>query len=67
VTDDPRATEPRPLIERIGLGVIAIVVAVMFGALGVTALVGNELFLGVMGLIGALMTVWAAFGSLRRG
>jgi len=67
VTERPDASEPRPLIERIGLGVIAVIVALLFAALGVTALVGNELFLGVMGLIGALMTVWAAFGSLRRG
>jgi cadmium resistance protein CadD (predicted permease) len=67
VSDGPDPSEPRPLIERIGLAVIAVIVAALFGALGVTALIGNELFLGVMGLIGAVMTVWAAFGSLRRG
>jgi succinate-acetate transporter protein len=55
------------MIERLGLGVIAVVVTVLFSALGVAALASNEVFLGVMGLIGALMTMWAAVGSLRRG
>jgi hypothetical protein len=59
--------EPRPMIERLGLGAIAVVVAVLFGALGVAALASNELFLGVMGLTGALMTMWAAIASVRRG
>jgi hypothetical protein len=69
VNDDPApaAAEPRPLIERLGLGAIALLVTVLFGALGVAALASNEVFLGIMGLIGALMTVWAAAGSLRRG
>jgi hypothetical protein len=68
IPDDGAASaQPRPVIERVGLGAIAIVVTILFGALGVAALAGNEVFLGVMGLIGALMTVWAAVGSLRRG
>ena len=59
--------EPRPMIERLGLAAIAVLVTVVFGALGVAAFASNEVFLGVMGLTGALMTMWAAFGSLRRG
>jgi LysE type translocator. len=59
--------EPRPLIERLGLAAIALVVTVLFGTIGVAALASNEWFLGVMGLIGALMTLWAGIGSLRRG
>ena len=62
----PKSTQ-RPLIERLGLAAIAIVVVAMFGAIAVAALVGNELFLGVMAATGALMTVWAAATSLRRG
>jgi hypothetical protein len=58
---------PRPLIERIALAGIAILVAGLFGGIGVAALAGGEVFLGVMGGIGALMTVWAAAGNLRRG
>lgn len=65
--DGAAPAEPRPLIERLGLGAIALVVAVLFAGVGVAALVSNELFLGVMGLIGALMTLWAAVASLRRG
>jgi hypothetical protein len=69
IADDASAVavEPRPLIERLGLGAIALLVTVLFGALGLAALASNEVFLGIMGLIGALMTVWAAAGSLRRG
>jgi hypothetical protein len=58
---------PRPLIERIALAGIAVLVAGLFGGLGVAALAGGEVFLGVMGGIGALMTVWAAASNLRRG
>ena len=56
----------RPLIERIGLGAIAVVVAILFGALSLASLSGGEVFLGVMAGIGALMTVWAAGSTLRR-
>jgi len=58
--------EPRPLIERLGLGLIAAVIAALFGGLAFAALTGGEVFLGVMAGIGALMTVWAAAGTLRR-
>jgi hypothetical protein len=64
---DERAAEPRPLIERLGLAVIALVVTAMFGAITLAALSGGELFLGVMAGTGALMTVWAAASTLRRG
>ena len=60
-------SEPRPVIERLGLGLIAVVVTGMFGTLAFVALTGGEVFLGVMAGIGALMTLWAAVGSLRRG
>jgi 1,4-dihydroxy-2-naphthoate octaprenyltransferase len=59
--------EPRPLIERLGLAVIALVVTAMFGAIALAALGGGELFLGVMAGIGAVMTVWASVSTLRRG
>jgi hypothetical protein len=58
---------PRPMIERIGLGAIALVIAVLFGAVGAAALANGEVFLGIMAGIGALMTVWAAASGLRRG
>ncbi|HEY8238262.1 MAG TPA: hypothetical protein VIF63_02405 [Candidatus Limnocylindrales bacterium] len=55
------------MIERLGLALIALLLAGMFGALGYVSLTGGEVFLGIMGVIGALMTVWAAASSLRRG
>lgn len=64
---EPRTPEPRPLIERLGLGVIALVVAVLFGTIATAAIASNELFLGTMAGIGALMTVWAGVATLRRG
>jgi hypothetical protein len=60
-------TAPRPIVERVGLGAIAVVIALLFGALGVAALSNGEVFLGIMAGIGALMTVWAAASGLRRG
>ena len=58
--------EQRPLIERLGLGVIALVFAVVFGGLAAGAFASGEVFLGTMAGIGALMTVWAAAATLRR-
>jgi hypothetical protein len=59
--------EGRPLIERLGLGAIALLIAVLFGTIGFTAWSSGELFLGAMAGIGALMTMWAAASTLRRG
>jgi hypothetical protein len=58
---------PRPLIERLGLGAIAIVIAGLFGTVALVTLTNGEIFLGVMAATGALMTVWAAGSTLRRG
>lgn len=59
-------TEGRPLVERLGLGAIALVIALTFAALATAALSSGEVFLGAMAGIGALMTVWAAVTTLRR-
>jgi hypothetical protein len=61
------ASPPRTPLERLALAAIALLVAVVFGGIGVAALAGGEVFLGVMGGIGALMTLWAAASNLRRG
>ena len=63
----PEDPGPRPLVERVGLGAIALVMAGLFGTLSFAALASGEVFVGVMAGIGALMTVWAAANSLRRG
>ena len=64
-TGDPGP--PRTLLERVALAGIALLVAGLFGGLGLAAFAGGVVFLGVMGGIGALMTVWAAASNLRRG
>ena len=58
---------PRTPLERAALAGIAVLVAGLFGGLGLAAFTGGEVFLGVMGGIGALMTMWAAASNLRRG
>jgi hypothetical protein len=64
---EPAPREPRPIIERLGLGAIAIVLAGLFGAMGLAAFDHGELFLGVMAAIAVLMTLWAAAATLLRG
>jgi hypothetical protein len=66
-TEASGRSEPRPLIERVALGGIAIVVAAVFAGIAVAAFAGSEVFLGTMAGIGALMTIWAAAGNIRRG
>jgi hypothetical protein len=63
VTDPLR----RSWLERIGLALIAVVVAIVFGGLALAAWIGGEVFLAAMAGIGALMTLWAAASNLRRG
>ena len=63
--DERRA--PRPLIERIGLGLIAIVMAAAFGGVSVAAWIGGEVFLAAMGAIGCLMTAWVGGITVLRG
>ena len=57
----------RPLIERIGLAIIAALMAVMFGGVAALSWVGGEPFLAVMGGVGCLMTVWVGVLTVIRG
>jgi len=59
--------EPRPIIERIGLAIIALVLATLFGAVAVASWFGGEVFLAAMGAIGCLMTLWVGVLTLIRG
>ncbi len=59
--------EPRPMVERIGLFVIALVLAALFGGVALALITGGELFLGVMALIGSAMTLWVGGLTLIRG
>ncbi len=57
----------RPLLERLGLGAIALVLASLFGIVAVAAFGGGDPFLGLMGAIGCLMTAWAGTLTVIRG
>ena len=57
----------RPLIERIGLAIVAAVLGLLFGFVAVASWVGGELFLAAMGAIGCVMTLWVGgLTALRR-
>ena len=60
-------SEPRPIIERIGLAAVALVLGVLFGGVAAASWVGGELFLAVMGAVGCLMTLWVGLLTLFRG
>jgi len=68
---DPAESEAdrrkRPLVERIGLAIIALVFAALFAFVAVAAFSGGELFLAVMGAVGAVMVLWVAGLGLVRG
>lgn len=57
----------RPLIERLGMAVIALVLGALFAVVAVAAFIGGEPFLGVMGAIGCLMVLWVGGLTLFRG
>jgi hypothetical protein len=59
--------ERRPLVERLGLAVVALVIGSLFAVVAVASFVGGELFLAAMGAIGALMTLWVGGLTLFRG
>jgi hypothetical protein len=61
------ASRRRPMIERIGLALIAAAMATMFGAVASLAWVGGEPFLAIMAAIGCLMTAWVGVLTLFRG
>jgi len=75
---EPKPSEPeapdrgdsagkRPILERLGLAVIALVLAGLFGGMALAAFIGGDLFLAVMGGIGCGMTLWVGGLTLVRG
>jgi hypothetical protein len=61
------AQRPRPLLERIGMAVIALVLAALFAVVALAAFAGGEPFLGVMSAIGCLMVLWVGGLTLFKG
>lgn len=62
---EPRA--PRPWVERIGLALVAAILATLFGGVAAASWLGGEPFLAIMGGIGCLMTAWVGALTLFRG
>lgn len=62
---DPRPG--RPMIERLGLGAIALAIASLFLFVAVAAFAGGEPFLAVMAGVGGLMTLWVGGLTVFRG
>jgi uncharacterized membrane protein YccC len=68
MTKEPDTDRPhRPLLERIGLALVALVLAALFAFVSVASFVGGEPFLGLMGAIGCLMVLWVGSITLFRG
>jgi hypothetical protein len=57
----------RPLLERIGLALVALLFGALFGGVAVAAWSGGEVFLAAMGAIGCLMTLWVGALTMIRG
>lgn len=64
---EPSPPRRRPLVERLGIAIVALAMAAMFVLLAVAAWAGGEGFLAIMAGLGALMTGWAGIGGARRG
>jgi len=59
--------EPRPWIERIGLALVALVMAALFSVVAVAAAAGGEWILSAMSAVGAMMTIGVAAITVVRG
>ncbi len=58
---------PRPLVERVGMAAVALVIGSLFAGVSIASFAGGEVFLGVMGAVGCLMTLWVGAITLFRG
>jgi hypothetical protein len=61
------AREKRPWPERIGLGAVAVVMALLFAGVAVAAGTNGEWILAAMSGIGAFMTAAVGLATLIRG
>jgi hypothetical protein len=61
------ASPRRPLPERLGMALVALVLGLLFGAVALAAWANSEGFLAVMGGIGCLMTLWVGALTVLRG
>ena len=67
---DPSSREPRqprPWLERIGLGAIALVMSALFAVVAIAAAYGGEWILAALSAVGALMTIAVGAITVVRG
>jgi hypothetical protein len=64
---EPRDAGPRPWPERIGLGAVAAVMALLFAGVAVAAGTNGEWILASMSAVGAFMTAAVGLATLVRG
>jgi hypothetical protein len=55
----------RPLVVRLGMVAVAAVTAVLFAAVGAVSIAGGNPLLGLMALLGALLTAWVGLLTAR--
>lgn len=65
--EDQGPSGKRPLLERLGMGAIAGVLALLFGGIALASWAGGDGFLALMAATGALMTLWAGMMTVLRG
>jgi len=59
--------EPRPLLERLGLGAVALVMSLLFALVAIAAGMGGEWILAAMSGVGAVMTIAVGAITVVRG
>jgi hypothetical protein len=62
---EPR--EPRPWLERLGLGAVALVMSALFAFVAFAAGYGGEWILAALSAVGALMTIAVGLITVVRG
>ena len=63
----PPAREPRPWLERLGLGAVALLMSALFAFVAIAAGYGGEWILAALSAVGALMTIAVGFITVVRG
>jgi hypothetical protein len=65
---EPRAPrEPRPWLERLGLGAVALLMSALFIFVAIAAGYGGEWILAALSAVGALMTIAVGLITVIRG
>ena len=63
----PEPREPRPWLERLGLGAVALLMSALFAFVAIAAGYGGEWILAALSAVGAVMTIAVGFITVVRG